>query len=280
MTLLSYGCPPAAAVAAFFLDERTVAAWHRKAGRHGQQVQETQVCQGSVELGQVQADELCVTTQRGKVWMATAMSVFSRLFLWGEVSAHRDRPLIERVMKKVHQAAGSLPQAVLWAVDGFSAYPKAILKLFYTPLHTGKRGRPRHLPWPDLHIVQMIKSRSGRKLKEITRRLVHGASNRVYEMIASSQGDLGWINTAYIERLNATFRARMSSLVRRTRSLAQTVQHLEYELFWSGVVYNFCTVHDTLEGTPAMAAGLTDHIWSIQKLLFLKLPKKPLHGVL
>ena len=98
MTLLSYGCPPAAAVAAFFLDERTVAAWHRKAGRHGKGVQETQVCQGSVELGQVQADELCVTTQRGKVWMATAMSVFSRLFLWGEVSAHRDRPLIERVM--------------------------------------------------------------------------------------------------------------------------------------------------------------------------------------
>ena len=76
---------------------------------------------------------------------------------------------------------------------------------------------------------------SGRKLKEITRRLVHGASDRVYEMIAHSQGDLGWINTAYIERLNATFRARMSSLVRRTRSLAKTVQHLEYELFWSGV---------------------------------------------
>ena len=92
MTLLSYGCPPAAAVAAFFLDERTVAAWHRKAGRHGKGVQEPQVCQGSVELGQVQADELGVTTQRGKVWMATAMSVFSRLFLWGEVSAHRDRP--------------------------------------------------------------------------------------------------------------------------------------------------------------------------------------------
>jgi len=280
MTLLSYGCPPAAAVAAFFLDARTVAAWHRKAGRHGKGVQETQVCQGQIELGQVQADELCVTTQRGKVWMATAMSVFSRLFLWGEVSVHRNRPLIERVMQKVRQAAGSLPQAVLLAVDGFSAYPKAILKIFYPPQHTGQRGRPRHLPWPDLHIVQMVKTRSGRKLKEITRRLVHGASDRVYEMIASSQGDLGWINTAYIERLNATFRARMSSLVRRTRSLAQTIQHLEYELFWSGVVYNFCTVHDTLDGTPAMAAGLTDHVWSIQELLFLKLPQKPLHGVL
>jgi len=140
MTLLSYGCPPAAAVAAFFLDERTVAAWHRKAGRHGKGVQEPQVCQGSVELGQVQADELCVTTQRGKVWMATAMSVFSRLFLWGEVSAHRDRPLIERVMQKVRQAAGSLPQAGLFAVDGFSAYPKASASKSSTPRCTPVNG--------------------------------------------------------------------------------------------------------------------------------------------
>ena len=96
VTLLAFGCPPAALVAAFFLDERTISAWHHKAGRHAKGVQETRVCQGAVELGQVQADEICVTTQRGKVWMATALSVFPRLFLWGEVSAHRDRPLIER----------------------------------------------------------------------------------------------------------------------------------------------------------------------------------------
>lgn len=279
VTLLAFGGPPSALMAAFFLDERTISAWHRKAGIHAKGVQETQVCQGGLALGQVQADELCVNTQRGKVWMATAMSVFSRLFLWGEVSAHRDRPLIERVMGKVRQAAASVPQAVLFAIDGFSAYPRAILKTFYTPLHTGKPGRPRHLPWPDLHIVQVVKTHSGRKLKEITRRLVHGALDRVYEMIAYSQAEPGWINTAYVERLNATLRARMSSLVRRTRSLARTIQHLEYELFWSGVVYNFCTMHDTLEGTPAMAAGLTEHVWSIQELLFLKVPQKPLHGI-
>lgn len=279
VTLLAFGCPPAALMAAFFLDERTISAWHRKAGIHAKGVQETQVCQGRLELGQVQADELCVNTQRGKVWMATAMSVFSRLFLWGEVSAQRDRPLIERVMGKVRQAAASIPQAVLFAIDGFAVYPRAILKTFYTPLHTGNPGRPRHLPWPDLHIVQVVKTPSGRRLKEITRRLVHGALDRVYEMIAYSQAELGWINTAYVERLNATLRARMSSLVRRTRSLAKTIQHLEYELFWSGVVYNFCTVHDTLEGTPAMAAGLTEHVWSIQELLFFRVPPKLLHGV-
>ncbi|MCP4422468.1 MAG: IS1 family transposase, partial [Chloroflexi bacterium] len=124
LTLLAYGCPPAAIVAAFLLDERTVAVWHKKAGKHGQRVQDEVVCNGEVELGQVQADELCVNAQGGKkVWVATAMSVFSRLFLWGEVSTKRDKPLIERLMAKVRAAAGSVAQPVLVAVDGLPAYP-------------------------------------------------------------------------------------------------------------------------------------------------------------
>jgi hypothetical protein len=61
-------------------------------------------------------------------------------------------------------------------------------------------------------------------------------------------------------------------LVRRTRNLARTVKRLEMELFWSGVVYNFCTAHTTLKGTPAMAARITDEIWSIRRLLLMRTP--------
>lgn len=93
-----------------------------------------------------------------------------------------------------------------------------------------------------------------------------------------SQAGFGQINTAYIERLNATFRARMPALVRRTRSLACTTQRIETDLFWTGSVYNFCTVHSTLAITPTMAAGLTDHIGSVEELLRLKLPQKSLHN--
>jgi transposase-like protein len=87
LTLLAYGCPIGALVAAFGLDERTIAEWQRKAGQHAKQVQEQLVCQGKVDLGQVQADELYTKTQAGPVWIATAMTVFSRLWLWGAISA-------------------------------------------------------------------------------------------------------------------------------------------------------------------------------------------------
>lgn len=281
LTLLAHGCPPAAIVAAFYLDERTVAAWHKKAGNHGKRVQDEVVCNGVVELGQVQADELCVKTQGGqKVWVATALSVFSRLFVWGEVSPKRDKSLIERLMAQVRAAAGAVAQPILVAVDGLAAYPKAIRKAFADKHYSGKPGRPPRVPWPDLHIVQVVKQHRGYKLSRISRRLAHGCLNRVYDLIAMSQVGLGQINTAYIERLNATFRARMPALVRRTRSLARTTERLETDLFWTGSVYNFCTRHASLDATPAMAAGLTEHVWSVEELLRLTFPQTPLHGVL
>ena len=281
VTLLAYGCPPQAIVAATHIDERTVADWQKKAGKFSKQVQEEVVCNGQVKLEQVQADELCVNAQgKKKIWVATGMDVFTRLFLWGEVSTRRDKKLIERVMIGIKATASTSVATILFAVDGFAAYPNAIIKVFHTKVYTGRRGRPRHIPWPNLHIVQVVKSRSGYKLKGTARRLVHGCLNQAYEQIFSSQCGVGKINTAYIERLNATFRARMPVFVRRTRGLARTVARIETEMFLSGVAYNFCTVHTSLDATPAMAAGLTDHIWSMEELFRFKLPEKTLHDVL
>ena len=264
----------------FSIDERTVRAWLAKAGQHAKLVQDELVCNGHLELGQIQADEICVKVQGGKkVWMATAMDVFSRLFIWGEVSYSRNSQLITRLMFKVRQAASSVKATILFSVDGFSAYRKSILKVFHTKLYTGLPGRPRHIPWPNIHIVQMVKTRHGYKLVNMTRRVLHGSWGLVCQIISMSQCGLGVINTASVERLNATFRARMPSLVRRTRSLARTLPRLEHELFWSGVVYNFCTVHTSLAATPAQAAGLTDHLWSIEELLRFRLPQKALHDV-
>jgi len=281
VTLLAYGCPPQAIVKGFFIDERTVADWHKKAGTFTKNVQKEVVCNGQVALGQVQADEICVNIQgKKKAWVATGMDVFSRLFLWGEVSTRRDKKLIERVMIGIKAAASSTIAPILFAVDGFAAYPNAIIKIFHTKEYTGRRGRPRHITWPNLHIVQVVKSRKGYKLKSVANRLAHGCLNQVYEQIFSSQCGLGKINTSYIERLNATFRARMPVFVRRTRGLARTVSRIETEMFLSGVTYNFCTLHMSLDATPAMAAGLTDHIWSMEELFRFKLPRNLLHDVL
>jgi transposase-like protein len=271
MSLLSHGCPIPAIVSSFFIDERTVRLWLERAGQHSRQVQEELVCNGRIELGQVQADELCVNVQGDKVWVAAAVSVLSRLFLWGEVSLSRDASLVERLMIKVREAASGTVRAVLIAVDGFAAYPKMILKTFNTKLRNGLRGRPKHLIWPNLHIVQVVKSCSGRKVKNVSRRIVHGCQRTVQKIINRTQGGIGMINTAFIERLNATFRSRMPSLVRRTRNIARTTVRVEQEVFWSGAVYNFCTIHRSLRKTPAMAAHLTDHCWSVKELLYLRI---------
>jgi hypothetical protein len=266
LTLLAYGCPIPALVAAFGLDERTIAAWQRKAGQHAKQLHQQQVCQGSLDLGQVQADELYTKTQAGPVWIATAMTVFSRLWLWGAISWNRDEALITPVIEQV-RAAAQPGKSLLFAVDGFKGYVSSILKVFRDPLSTGKPGRPRLLVWDDLHIVQVIKQRGGKRLVSITRRLAHGSLEQAEALMQATQVELGRINTAYIERLNATLRTWIPALVRRTRTPSGARSQLEAALFWTGCVYNFCHVHATLASTPAMAADLTDHVWSIDELI-------------
>ena len=94
ITLLADGCPLQAIVAAFGLDERTVARWEREAGMHCRRVHEHVVESGGVQLGQVQADELRVQVVGGVMWLAGALAVESRLWLEGVVSLSRDRTLI------------------------------------------------------------------------------------------------------------------------------------------------------------------------------------------
>jgi transposase-like protein len=93
VTLLAYGCPLQAIVAAFGLDERTVAKWWTRAGQQSQAVHEHQV-ERPLDLGHVQADEIRVKKQKGIVWMAMAIQVKTRLWLGGEVNEHRDMALI------------------------------------------------------------------------------------------------------------------------------------------------------------------------------------------
>ena len=199
--------------------------------------------------------------------MATALSVFSRLLLWGAVAPQRDTALVTQVITHV-RAAAQLGRPILWAVDGFAAWTSSVLRVFRDPFRKGKRGRPQLVVWRDLHIVQVVKQYTGRHLSGVDRRLAHGCMRSAQAIMQATQVTLGVINTAYIERLNATFRTWLPALTRRSRTPARQLPHLEAAMFWMGVVYNFCRVHTTLQGTPAMAADLTDHVWSVSELLF------------
>src|SRR5437763_3616768 len=151
LTLLAFGCPTQAIVQAYGFDERTIAAWLDRAGSHTQKVHQALVVNGKLDLGQVQADEIYVKGHGFRAWMAMALMVSTRLWLGGVVHLKRERALADTLMKLVVACCAPFV-LVLVMVDGWKAYPKAILKAFRTPQerNKGQRGRPRLVKWPGL----------------------------------------------------------------------------------------------------------------------------------
>lgn len=287
LTLLVYGCPLQAIVPAFGLDERTVRTWWQHAGRHCQAFHTHLVEHTQLDLGQVQADEIKTKTQTGPLWLAMAMMVSTRLWLGGALSPNRDRDLLDQVIGQVRQMA--LCRPLLLAVDGLNSYVSAFRDAFRTgiPRLAGQIGRMTLVAWPQIAIVQVLKPHPGSS-GTIQRVIVQGSQTLIAHLLGVTQGG-GGINTAYIERLNATFRQRLACLFRRTRHLARFTQTVQDSMYMLGCVYNFCDFHKSLRirlsvgwrrfhwvlRTPALAAGLTDHRWSVEELLTYKTPPRP-----
>jgi len=285
ITLITYGCPIAAIVAAFGLDERTVASWQRRAGIHCQKVHEHLV-QQPCDLGQVQADEIRVKHQGGIAWLAMALCIPTRLWLGGVVSAYRDGNLINHLMEQVRRCAFCRP--LLFCTDGFKAYVSAIQNVFRTPVFTGKLGRPRLRGWDNVCIVQVVKEYSAKRVVGVIRRISKGTQKQVQLLLQKTQ-NTAQAHVAYIERLNGTFRSRIVALIRRGRCLFRQSETLHQAMYLVGTVYNFCAPHKSLRKvlyladnskrwiprTPAIAAGITDHIWTVQELLSYQVPLPP-----
>lgn len=282
LTLLSHGCPSQAIVATFGLDERTVTDWQARAGQHCQQFHEHLVQKGQVDLQHVQADELWVKLVGFRVWMAMAIAVPCRLWLGGIISPHRDLALITSLAQMVRACAKSL--AILVCVDGLVSYVTAFRRVFRNPTPTGRRGRPRLVLAKGLLLGQVIKRYVKRRVVSVEQRVVQGTAEAIAAALAVTSGGRK-INTAYIERLNATFRSVLTSLVRRGRAIAHKQATLTAGMYLVGCAYNFCWYHQSLrlaapagashkwqERTPAMAAGLTDHRWSMLELLQYQIP--------
>lgn len=275
ITLLSLGCPLQAIVAAFEIDERTVHRWREEAGTHCQAFHEVQVTNQMMDLGQVQADEMYVKLQKRLVlWMAMAMCVPTRLWLGGVLSSSREQGLLQKLAILVKRCALCAP--ILLVTDGWRGYVKTWQQAFRDPKHTGKRGRPFLLARPQVVIAQMVKQYKKGRVIGIDPRLMQGTLAELMGLLPEECK----ISTAYIERLNATFRARCHSLVRRGRGLARQAGTLESGMYLVGCLYNFCTPHQSLRRedgayTPAMAAGLTNHLWSVGELLSYRFAPTP-----
>lgn len=284
IVLLAYGCPIQAIVKAFLLDERTVRTWQRRAGQHCQQVHEHLVESKQHALEQVQADEIKAKTQKGTLWMALAIWVPTRLWMGGVVSPKRDMDLIQSLADKVRQMA--LCRPLLLAGDILASYVSAFRDAFRSkfPRPARETGRCKLVAWSEIYIVQVVKQHMAGVLN-VERRIVQGTIDVVESLIQKTQGK-GMIDTAFIERLNATFRQRIAPLTRRSRNLAQQAETLVAGMYLVGCFYNFCDYHHSLrlklsvgsfgyrwvQRTPAIAAKLTDHQWTPIELLNFKVP--------
>lgn len=142
---------------AFGLDERTVAKWRDRAGKHCKQVHEAVVLQGQLDLVHVQAAEIRVKGRQMVVWMGLAMMVSTRLWLVGVVSHTRDRRLADRLLRQGRACSQPL-RTLLVCTDGWAAYPGSSRRACREKVKkTAGKGRACLGPWPNIVIATVIK---------------------------------------------------------------------------------------------------------------------------
>jgi hypothetical protein len=158
-----------AIVAAFSLDERTVARWQLMSGHHCRRLHEHIIHPGGVLLEHVQAEELRIRIVGGVLWLASALSVSNRLWLGGVVQARRDRALrFACSLSECAPVAPSMPSCFAPMASAELPQEQA-LKVLREPLRTGKRGRPRLLLPEGLMVAQLIKRYARRRVLEAVR---------------------------------------------------------------------------------------------------------------
>jgi hypothetical protein len=168
----------------------------------------------------------------------------------------------------------------LMTSDDYPAYETAILQAYgetVTPPRTGKPGRPKapyKAPPPGLTCATVTKRRGKGRVVEIGTRVVFGTIAAVLAALGVSKVSRA-INTAFVERENATDRHRDARKARKTYRFSKDWRFHEAVTYLTLYVYNLCwqvrtlTVQDDhgrrVRRTPAMAAGLTDHTWSMRE---------------
>ena len=293
---LCEGVSPRKVARIFGVDKDTVLSWLVEAAKHSEAVIGHMV--HNLELTQVQMDELYALLngmredgERQSCWVWTAMDSFTRLWLAVEVG---DRSL-GMAQRLVHGVVSVLAPGVvpMFLTDQLAAYEKALLAHFggWIERVSEKSGRTlrRWMPVERLRYAQVKKKRRRRKIVAVTTRVVYGTK----EAVASALTAVGHkINTAFIERLNRTLRAHVPGLGRREEGLAKTKDGLLCRLRLVMSYYNLCLPHLSLREalskpiptkgngspkkwmprTPAMAAGITDHVWTVGEFLLFRVP--------
>jgi IS1 family transposase len=249
-----------------------------------------------LKAGVLSEDEAIKRLERSPYWVWTAMDPDSKLLLVIDVGS-RTLAVAQRVVHQVTEvlAPGCVP---LCLTDGLQDYTTALLTHFGQWMQPARRRdkgplpKPRWVPVPALLYAQVVKSYRRRRIVGVTYRVVFGTLERVQQVLSACGRK---INTAFVERLNLDIRQRVAAVGRRVNTLCQGEDGLRQQLAVYHVYYNFCLPHTSLRQpllvpeptngsgstkrwrpcTPAMAAGLTDHVWSLKEVLCYRVPPWP-----
>jgi len=250
----------------------------------------------AVKDGTVSAAEAIERLERSPQWVWVAMDPESKLLLAMDVG---DRTLA-MAQRLVHHVAQLLAPdcAPLFLTDGFREYMTALLTHYgywVQPSRRQDKGphpKPRWMPLPQLLYAQVVKTVRRRRLVRVRHRVVFGTLEAVQQVLAAC----GWqINTAFVERINLTIRQHVAAVGRRVSTLCKGEDGMWQQLALYHAYYNFCLPHASLRQalpqpeptngsgsvkrwqprTPAMAAGLTDHVWTLREVLLFRVPPWP-----
>jgi IS1 family transposase len=248
------------------------------------------------KAGAISDEEAIKRLERSPAWVWTAMDPTSKLLVVVEVGS-RTLAMAQRVVHQVTQvlARDCVP---LLLTDGLKDYGTALLTHCGHWTHparrqaTGPRPKPRWMPLPELLYAQVVKSYRRRRIVDVQHRVVFGTRLAIEQVLAAC----GWtINTAFVERLNLDIRQRVAAIGRRVNTLCQGEAGLRDQLALFQTYHNFVLPHASLRQallipeatngkgsarlwrpcTPAMAAGLTDHVWTLREVLLFRVPPWP-----
>jgi IS1 family transposase len=260
------------------------------------QLDELYAVLSALKAGTIGEDEAIECLSRSPHWVWVAIEPESKLLLTIDVG-ERTLAMAQRVL---HQVALLLaPDCVpLFLSDGYKEYLTAIVTHFgrwvQVPRRqaTGPAPKPRWMPLPELLYAQVVKTVRRRRLVDVKHRVVFGTIEAVNQVLRP----LGWqINTAFVERMNLSLRHHVAAIGRRVTTLCKGEEGLRQQVVLFQTYYNFVLPHASLRQplpqplptngtgsakqwrpyTPAMAAGLTDHVWSLREVLLYRVPPWP-----
>jgi IS1 family transposase len=260
------------------------------------QLDELYAVLSAVRDGDISEAEAIEQLSRSPRWVWTAIDPESKLLLSAQVG-ERTLAMAQAVLHHIAQllAPGCVP---LFLSDGNPHYLPAIIAHFgywVQPPRRQARGpapKPRWMPLPELLYAQVIKTMRRRRIVEVKRHVVVGTKAAVDQVLAAC----GWlINTSFVERLNLSLRQRVVAIRRRSASPCKSGDGLSHQLVLFQSYHNFVLPHASLrqalaeaiptngsgsaklwrQQTPAMAAGLTDHVWTLKEVLMFRVPPWP-----